>query len=201
MYHQTLTTGWRCLNISAHHINIVTFTPAARMWLLAGDLIYFLYPLLKLLPGLLASQPGYVPDPHTPGALQGAGLGLHLLESLWAELEELVLESLENEAVVAWLENTGGGCARAKGDTAWSWILVLVLYWLTVCLIDRCCTLIMVLNCVDSGLTLFQVLNAFTGQSCSLLTKITHVDHDLQLPAARLCPAQEVLQACFEGAD
>ena len=34
-----------------------------------------------------------------------------------------------------------------------------------------------------------------------LLTEITHIDHDLQLPAARLRPAQEVLQARLEGGD
>lgn len=34
-----------------------------------------------------------------------------------------------------------------------------------------------------------------------LLTKVANIDHDLQLPAARLCPAQEVLQARLEGAD
>lgn len=33
----------------------------------------------------------------------------------------------------------------------------------------------------------------------NLLAEVAHVDHDLQLPAAGLCPAQEVLQACLEG--
>lgn len=35
----------------------------------------------------------------------------------------------------------------------------------------------------------------------NLLTKITHVDHYLQIPSTCLCPAQEVLQARLEGAD
>lgn len=44
---------------------------------------------------------------------------------------------------------------RAKGCSAESGVLVLVLYWLSVCLIDRWCCLV-------------QVLNAFAGESCSL---------------------------------
>lgn len=76
-------------------------TAAARIRLVLQNLKHVLHPLLKLLPSLLAPQPGHVPDPHSPGSPQGAGLGLHLLESLWAELEEPVLETLEDGVVVA----------------------------------------------------------------------------------------------------
>lgn len=69
--------------------------------LLIVGLIHILHPLLKLLPDLLALQPGYVPDLHPPGAPQGTGLGLDLLEAFWTELEELVLVSLEEGDVLA----------------------------------------------------------------------------------------------------
>ena len=150
----------------------MTFTPAARVWFRVENLIHFPDPLLKLLPGLLASQPGYVPDLHPPGAPQGAGLGLHFLKCIWAELEEPVLEGLEDGGVTAGRYNTGGGwvgCIRwENGCSARSRVLVVALYWLSVGLIDRCCILVTVLLLVDSGLSLVQVLNALAGQSISL---------------------------------
>lgn len=91
---QALATRRRRLDVGAQHVNVVSLTAAARLWGALHDLERILQPLLELLPGLLASQPGRVPHPHPPGAPQGAGLGLDLLESLRAELEELVLEAL-----------------------------------------------------------------------------------------------------------
>lgn len=176
LYHQIMAAGRSCLNISAHHVNKRTFTPAARIWLLVINLIHILHPLLKLLPGFLTSQPGKVPDTHPPGALQEAGLCLYLLEFLRAELLEPVMESLEDGAVGAWGGNTGGGWMWAllcmdvkltKGCNVWTRVLVLEQ---SVSLFNLWGAF-KVLHCMDSGLTLVQVINAFTGQCCSLFIK------------------------------
>lgn len=158
-------------------------TPAASIWLLVENLIYILHPLLKLLSGLLTSHPGYIPDPHPPGAPQGAGLGLHLLKSLWAELEESVLEGLKHGAVIAWQRNAGGGWATIRccmnirlAKEAWSRILTLVLYWLSVSL----CGIFM-------DLSLVEVIRAFTGQRCSLCAKGIVLNIKLFLKC-KLCP-------------
>lgn len=146
--------------------------PAARIWLLLENFMPDLHSLLKLLPGLLAFQPGYIPDQHPPGVLQSSGLGLHFLKSLWAELKEPVYEVLEDASVSPRETNTLCG---------WTWVLYCAgirwgkrgspqprLLFLGFCWLR--CYLAMVLDWIQnaSGLILVQVLTAFTGQSCGL---------------------------------
>lgn len=88
------------MDINLVHVDIVLLAPAARVWVQLKSIISVLYSLLKLLPGLLTSQPSHIPHPHGPGTPQGTGLSLHLLESFGAELTELVLEGLEDGALI-----------------------------------------------------------------------------------------------------
>lgn len=121
---QSLATRWRILDIGAQHVNIM-LTAAAGLWgARRRDLERLLLPLLELLPGRLASQPGCIPDPHPPGAPQRTGLGLHLLEPLGAELKELVLKPLEDGGVAAgWTADTitavrfRAACCASVGQT------------------------------------------------------------------------------------
>lgn len=134
---------------------------AVGLCFLVVKLFSVLQPLLKLLPDLLASEPGDVPDPHPPGASQGAGLGLHLLKPFWVELDELVLERLEDGVVT-------GGCGvdprltPRGGSLNKVWVLVV-----SVCFIHWCRILVtkLVLVCGSPTLTLLQVVLAFIGQS------------------------------------
>lgn len=48
---------------------------------------------------------------------------------------------------------------------------------------------------------MFQDYVSFTLLYTNLLTKITHVDHDLQISATDFCPAEKFLQVWSEGLD
>lgn len=88
------------MDINILYVDVVLLAPAARTRFQLKDIIRVLYSLLKLLPGFLTFQPSYIPDPHSPGTPEATGFSLHLLKSFWAELVKLVLEGLEDGALV-----------------------------------------------------------------------------------------------------
>lgn len=54
-------------------------------------------------------------------------------------------------------------------------------------------------KCMVQNTFAFKQRSIFYRRDANLLTEVAHIDHDLQLPAAGLCPAQEVLQASLES--
>lgn len=153
--HQSLTSRGDGLEVSADHIDVVVLTAAV-----GPGQCPLLDTFLQLLPRLLTSEPGHVPDPHAPRPPQSPSLGLHLLEPLCTKLIKPFQEALQDGELT--VQTLGGVCCwdtrLGQGPGGLS----------SVILQAGCLVLELVQVCGCPGVALIQVVHAFSGKSSGL---------------------------------